>query len=227
MADDDSPSPAPPAPADRGKRPRSLAWVAASALAATLVVALVLVARSGDERPIRTVAADRDNTATTSSTTEASTSVPPTTTTTVQAATKTAEPTTSAPTTTAPVSSCSDSDITVTVETDKATYATGEEVHINVFATNTSGHDCPPSRGAAIRVLRADGTVVYDLPAAVASRPPGARWPAGETWRADPQSWDQRCDRGSCEGVQQPPGEYTVEAKWYRYGSARTTIRIN
>ena len=233
MANDTPPPQSPAGTADEGstrhRRLQPLVWILLSVLA--LVVAVGIVSRPNAERPLRTVAAVGLETSTTTSTTEAptTTAVDLSTTPTTAKAPTTSVPATSTTTTTSPVLSCDDADIAVKVETDKPAYATGEMVVITVLATNISGKDCQPGGGANVRILRADGTVVYRVPASVASWPDGgARHSAGETWRDTDHRWDQRCHADDCVLLQQqPPDDYRIEAQWHRYGSASTTIHTS
>lgn len=237
MAEDDTPPTRAPGQHDGRPRARSLAWAVISALAVFSLVALVLVNRSGGERSIRTIAASRHSTVTvppttgyaaptTTTTHEAITTPEPTTTTTTTNASKQPRTPPASTTTTKPVLRCSDSEIAVKVETDKPVYAAGERITITVLATNTAPYDCRPVSGTFVRILASDGTVVYDLAGPVAHWPEGARLPAGQTWRETYHRWDQHCEVDPCRGVQQPPGEYTVEATLRGYGSARTTIQL-
>jgi hypothetical protein len=228
MTDDNN---SPPDPA-RTEAPRTrlwaLVWAAASALAVVLLIAVTLVTRSDDERPISAVTADRPDTAATSTTAAPATAPPESTTTTTSTPPRTTT-TISGTTTTESIPSCATSGISLKVETDKAIYAIGETVVITMSATNVSGRKCPPYGGGPnLRIIGPDGTLASNAPGYTIDYGPGAYWPEGETRREEPVLWDQRCDAGPCKGVQQPPGEYTIEAVWDigGYGSTRTSIHL-
>jgi hypothetical protein len=134
-------------------------------------------------------------------------------------------PTTAAPATGAASEHCPQSDVKVTVATDRAAYAPGQTVQGSSTLENRSATACMLPTRAFFRILDGAGKDVGSFAYTMEFRYPVPAEP-GKTFTST-FTWDQKdCAGPAC--VQVPPGTYTVVADWTESGpySGRTTFQI-
>jgi hypothetical protein len=118
--------------------------------------------------------------------------------------------------------------VVVTASTDKASYAAGEVVKVDVAAQNRSGHACAPvDPGANFQDPAGKGlggVAVADMFTMPAPGEPPPRWDPGQTL-ATSFNWTPACpptnSPASCA-----PGTYTVTASFGSLRSAPTAFKL-
>ena len=123
------------------------------------------------------------------------------------------------------VAACPAADVTVSVTTEKDTYAPGETVRGSSTLTNRSTTTCLLPTRAFFRILDASGKTVGSFAYTLELRMPVKAEP-GKTFTSS-LLWDQKdCSGSSC--VQVPAGTYVAVADWNESGpySGRGSFKI-